>query len=141
MLHWFIAYAVCLVVFLVIDAAWITLVARKLYDVEAGDVLRDKPHIFPSVLFYLLYAAGVVVFAVYPLEQHFNGVHAVLVTYRDAAVWSAGLGLFAYATFAFTNQAIIKQWKYKLAVADLLWGAVVTGIVGLIGFVVIRALS
>jgi uncharacterized membrane protein len=139
LLHWLIAYGISLAAFLVIDGAWIALVARKMYDLEAGDVIRDKPQLPAGILFYLIYVVGVIVFGVLPMTRHFNGVHAVLATYRDVAGWGAGLGLFAYATFSLTNQAVIKDWKYKLVVADMLWGAILTAVVTVVGFGAYRA--
>ena len=141
MTQWLITYAATLVGFLAVDALWITFVSRKLYDLEAGDVLREKPKIGASLLFYLLYSLGITVFAVFPLTQHFNGIHATLTAYWQAAAWGGGLGLFAYSTFAFTNQAIIREWKYKLVVVDLLWGILITGGMTLVGFGVFRALA
>lgn len=141
MTHWLITYVSCLVGFVVIDGAWIFLVARKLYDVEAGEIIRDKPQLAPGIIFYLLYAAGITVFSVLPLTGHFDGMHAVLATYGDVAAWGAGLGIFAYSTFSLTNQSIIKQWRYKLALADTFWGAVVTALVSLLGFMVYRVLA
>lgn len=139
-MHWLFVYAASLVAFLVFDGAWKFLVTRKLYDLEASDVIREKPKLGAGILFYLVYAAGVTAFATYPLTQHFDGVHATLATYRDVALWGAGLGLFAYSSFAFTNQSIIRQWKYKLVFTDLLWGAFLTAVVSLVGFGVFRAL-
>ncbi len=141
MIHWAITYAVSLVAFRLIDAAWIFMVARKLYDLEASDVLREKPQLGASLLFYLIYAAGITVLGVLPLTRHFNGVHATLATYRDVAAWGVGLGLFAYSTFTLTNQSIIKNWKYKLVVSDLLWGGLLTAITTLVGFGVFRAFA
>ena len=141
MTHWLITYAAVLVTFLVIDALWITFVARKLYDLEAGDVLREKPKFSAGILFYLLYAAGITAFAVLPLTMHFDGIHATVRIYSEVAAWGAALGVFAYSTFALTNQAIIRDWKYKLVFIDLLWGALITAGAALVGFAVFRALA
>jgi uncharacterized membrane protein len=140
-MHWLVSYAVMLLAFFILDAGWITLVARKFYDIEVSDVMRPKPRLGAAVLFYIVYAAGVTAFATLPLTRHFDGVHATLATYRDVAIWGAGLGFFAYSTYALTNQSLIKEWKYKLVFTDLAWGAFLTALVSLIGFAAFRALT
>lgn len=139
--HWILTYLACLVAFVAFDAAWITLVARTQYDLEAGEVLRDKPQRLAGILFYLIYTLGLAGLAVWPTTRHFNGIHATLATYRDVLAWGGGLGFFAYATFALTNQAIIKDWRYKLVIADVLWGTALSAVATLVGFGVFRLLA
>lgn len=140
-MHWLISYLAALGVFLLLDAAWITLVTRKQYDLEVSEVMRPKPRLGAAVLFYLVYVGGVTAFATLPLTRHFNGIHATLDTYRDVAAWGGALGCFAYATYALTNQSIVKDWKYKLVITDVVWGAIVTAVVSLAGFAALRALA
>ncbi len=140
MKHWFLTYAACLIVLLILDGFWLTLVAGKLYCSEL-DIIRKKPQLGSGILFYLLYAAGVTAFAVLPLVHYYDGQRATSEVLLRVFGWGAGLGIFAYATFTLTNQTVIEGWKSKLTVLDTFWGGVLTGIVALVGFVVFRTLA
>jgi uncharacterized membrane protein len=70
-----------------------------------------------AAAFYLMYPAGVVMFAVAPSA---NWVHAVLL--------GAALGVFAYGTYDLTNLATLRRWPVRLSIVDMLWGTVLTAI-------------
>ena len=59
-------YLAVLVVFGVIDAAWLTTMGAILYRPVLGDILAPTMRIAPAIVFYLLYPVGLVVFAVIP---------------------------------------------------------------------------
>lgn len=139
LMHWFVTYVACLISFLLLDGAWLAFVAAKLYRSEL-DILRTKPQLGIGIVFYLLYCAGIVAFSLYPLVSHFNGTHVSLDMMLRVFLWGTGLGIFAYTTYALTNQAVIEGWKLKLSILDLLWGGIVTGFVSVAGFAVFRAL-
>ncbi len=140
MIPFIFAYIASLIAFVTADTVWLLFVVRKVYDIELGDVLRDKPKRFSAALFYLVYVAGIIAFGVWPMSIHLSGIHAIPTSYAEVAGWGAGLGLFGYASFALTAHSLIKQWRYKLVFADLLWGSVLTAGACLIGFAVHRTL-
>jgi uncharacterized membrane protein len=74
----------------------------------------------PAVAFYLIYIAGVVVFAVSPALQSGR--------WTTALGYGALLGLMAYATYDLTNQATLKDWSWTVTIADLCWGTFVTAV-------------
>ena len=45
-----------------------------------------------------------------------------------ALVLGAMFGFFAYATYDLTNLATLKGWSVGIALLDLAWGAIVTGV-------------
>jgi uncharacterized membrane protein len=55
---------------------------------------------------------------------------------RHASV--AGFGFFTYATYDLTNWAVLKDWTFSISAMDMVWGAVVTGIASLAGYLVMR---
>lgn len=119
-----IAYVSAAVVFLCIDAVWLRTMADILYRPLLGDILLERFRLAPAVLFYLIYIAGVVKFAVLPtlgadrwMTALFNG---------------ALLGLVAYSTYDLTNQATLKGWPSAITIADLCWGTVLTAAAALI---------
>lgn len=116
--QFFAAYAVSALVFLAIDAAWLATTASRLYRPAIGHLMRPDVDMKAAVTFYILYVAGIVIFAVAPaLEAR---------SWTSALGRGALLGLFAYATYDLTNQATLKEWPWRLSLIDMGWGAVVT---------------
>jgi uncharacterized membrane protein len=126
-----VAYVVTLAVFCGLDFLWLGFVAKGYYQSQLGGLLLDKPNIPVAALFYALYVAGVLVFAVLPA--------------LDAGQWSRALlhgalfGFFAYATYDLTNLATLKGWTPSVALLDLAWGTVVTGVSATAGCLVTRS--
>ena len=61
-----IAYLTTAVVFLCIDAVWLTVMSSRLYKPLLGPILLDNFNVKAAVLFYAIYIAGAVYFAVQP---------------------------------------------------------------------------
>jgi uncharacterized membrane protein len=101
-----------------LDMLWLGVIAKPLYQEGIGHLMADAPIVSVAVLFYLLYALGVVIFAVSP--QH------------HGASWGATLslgalfGFFAYATYDLTNLATLREWPLRLSLIDMAWGTVVS---------------
>ena len=120
-------------IFLGLDAIWLGLMANRLYRPLLGNLLLPRFEAVPASLFYLLYVAGIVIFAISPAI----GTGRVV-----TALWrGAFLGLVAYGTYDLTNQATLKNWPTILTIADLSWGATLTGLSASLGYLVARALS
>lgn len=128
-----IAYVATGLVFLAIDAIWLTAAAQRLYRPLMGDMLVDGFRLAPAVLFYLVYIAGIVVFAIVPA--------LVSDRWTTATSYGAFLGLFAYATYDLTNQATLKNWPVMVTVADLCWGTFLTAVAAAAGFLITRAFT
>ena len=97
-----IAYACAAATLLVLDIAWLRVVMVPLYRAELGELIRAQPSIAPSVVLYLLYVAGIVVFAIMPAVDSTSLLRAGLL--------GGFLGLLSYGTYDLTNLAILKAW-------------------------------
>lgn len=117
---WAWAYPSVAIVFLTLDAFWLTWAADRLYRPALDHLLAPGFELVPAVLFYLLYVAGMVHFAI--AQAVVAGRVAV------AARSGAFLGLLAYATYDLTNQATLSGWPWAVTLADLCWGTVATGV-------------
>ena len=113
-----IAYAATAVVFLALDAVWLTTLADRLYRPALGRLMLERFELAPAIAFYAIYLVGVVVFAVMP------GLDAR--RWTTALGLGALLGLVAYATYDLTNQATLGDWPWRVTIADLCWGTFVT---------------
>jgi uncharacterized membrane protein len=120
-----IAYPVTAFVFLALDAVWLTTMADRLYRPALGRLMLDRFELAPAAAFYLVYLVGVVVFAVMPgLDSR---------RWTTSLGLGALLGLVAYATYDLTNQATLRDWPWRVTIADLCWGTLATGFAAAVG--------
>ena len=126
-----IAYAATAAIFLACDAVWLRFSADMLYRPQLGDLLLTRFHVVPAALFYLLYIAGVVKFAVMPALAEGRWLTALLN--------GATLGLVAYGTYDLTNQATLKNWSTLVTIADLCWGTALTAVASALAYYITRS--
>jgi uncharacterized membrane protein len=130
MLSYAIRYGVVLATLVIGDMLWLSYFARTVFRPALGAILRDSPIWAVAALFYLLYALGVVVFALGPACR--------LASWRAALFYGALFGFFAYMTYDLTSLATIRAWTFRLAALDVLWGTFVTGLAGFLSYVISR---
>jgi len=116
------AFFSTLVLLGILDGLWLGLVARGFYRQQLGDLMAARPNWPVAGLFYLVYAFGVTYFIVNPAIAEDRPV---------SALWrGALLGLLAYGAYDLTNLATLRNWPVTLTVVDLLWGTLMTALVG-----------
>lgn len=115
-----IAYGLTLIVFAVIDTAWLGSMGDRVYRPLIGSMLADNFRLAPAIVFYALYAAGLTIFAVLPGLSDGG--------WKKALVWGGLFGLFAYGTYDLTNLATLKTWSVKLTLIDMTWGVCVSAV-------------
>lgn len=116
-------YAVALAAFLVVDAVWIIAFAGPLYQKKIGHLLADSVNWIAAVIFYLMFIAGLVFFAVRPVIK--NEIPAASGLFKSVI-----FGLMTYGTFSLTNLALIDTWPVSMAIVDMIWGMTVSVLVG-----------
>jgi uncharacterized membrane protein len=116
-----ILYLITLAVFFAVDMVWLGVVAKNFYRKHLGYLMGPKVGWPAAILFYLLFIAGLLIFAVRPALVAGAPIKALLL--------GAFLGLVAYATYDLTNQATVKDWPVVVTVVDLVWGTTLGGIV------------
>ena len=109
-----------------LDAVWLTLTSANLYRPALHAVLIDGFRPVPALLFYLIYLAGVVIFAVAPAMREAR--------WRTATLRGAAFGFFAYATYDLTNQATLTVWATRITLLDLAWGTFLTAVGATAGY-------
>ncbi|NTU51413.1 MAG: DUF2177 family protein [Candidatus Aminicenantes bacterium] len=114
-------YLITLAIFFAIDMVWLGVVAKTFYRKHLGYLMAPKVVWPAAILFYLLFIAGLVVFAVRPGLAAGAPLKALLL--------GAFLGLISYATYDLTNQATVKDWPALVTVVDLVWGTTLGGLV------------
>ena len=105
-------------VFFAIDLVWLGVVAPGMYQRHVGHLLAEQVRWVPALLFYAIYIAGLLTFAIVPALDAGSIARAV--------VLGALLGFFAYATFDLTCLALFKDFPVIVVVIDLIWGSVLS---------------
>jgi uncharacterized membrane protein len=109
-------YALTVPVFFIIDLVWLGVVAKGFYQKNLKYILSPNVNWTAAIIFYLMYIAGILIFAVLPGVAKDSLRHAVL--------WGALFGFFTYATYDLTNLALLKDWPLNIVIVDILWGVV-----------------
>lgn len=126
--------AATLLLFVAIDAVWLTLVTAPEFRETLGAILRPTPKWSAAVLFYLLYAGAMVWFVIGPGAAGQGSLFSV-------ALNGAALGLLAYGTYELTSMSTVKGWTWHLVMVDTGWGMFLTACVSVIIVWAARALS
>jgi len=133
MLSLAIRYFVTLIVLVVGDILWLGYFAHAVFRPTLKPILREDVDWRAVVLFYLLYAVGIAVFAISPALAQRSA--------RMALLYGLLFGFLAYMTYDVTNFATLKAWTFKLAVMDTGWGTFISGVAALIGYGATRLIA
>lgn len=130
MVHYIIAFLATALVFFGLDFIWLSKMTGLFYRQHIGHLLLDQPNIPVAAVFYLVYVAGIVYFAVAPA---LNGG-----SWTSALISGAILGFVAYGTYDMTNMATLKDWSLAVSVVDMSWGVFLTGTAATAGYFAAR---
>ena len=129
-MRYVVAYAVTLLVFLGMDFSFVLGLAAPIYKQEIGPLLLTNFNVVPSMLFYLVYIGGAVLFVVTPALKERR--------WQRAALLGVAFGLVAYSTYDLTNLGTMKGFTLKITLIDLTWGMVVTAVSSTVGYLAAR---
>lgn len=118
---WLKLYLLTVPVFFVIDMIWLGYLARNFYKTQLQSLLSPEVNWVAAFLFYFIYIAGILVFAVRP------GLEAGSLT--TACFFGALFGFFTYATYDLTNLATLRDWPMLVSVVDIAWGTLLCTLV------------
>ena len=123
-------YGLTVPVFFLIDIIWLGVVAKNFYQKNLKYILSPNVKWSAAIIFYLIYIAGILIFAVLPAVAKDS--------LRHAAVWGALFGFFTYATYDLTNLALLKDWPLIIVIVDILWGVVLCSAFATLSFFVAK---
>lgn len=127
------AYAAMALVIVALDFVWLGFVAKPLYQQSIGHLLAAQPNIPVAVVFYLLFALGLLIFAVMP--------NAANPSWGKTIASGALFGFFAYITYDLSNLATLRDWPVKIALIDIAWGTFISGVSAAAGKAAYQQLS
>jgi uncharacterized membrane protein len=120
MIKYIAAYFATAVVMIALDILWLGVIAKPLYQQGIGHLMADKPIIWAAVLFYVIYAGGLMMFAVAP-----NGSSTA---WGKTLLTAALFGFVAYATYDLSNLATLKNWPVGMTLLDMAWGSAISAL-------------
>ena len=120
-----------LVPMIIMDGVWLGVISKSFYARHLGFLMTSHPNWVAIIIFYILYAVGIVVFVVQP--GLVSGASVMKI-----ALLGAFLGLVAYGTYDLTSHAIVNNWPGIVTVVDMIWGAFITGAVSVIAYMVLK---
>lgn len=126
-LEFLLLFVVAFAVFIVVDLVWLVVIARKLYKKHLGYIMSDKVRWGAALIFYVIFIAGLVFFAIMPASS------ALM-----ALLYGGLLGFLGYATYDLTNLATLKGWPVTVTIIDLIWGTSLGAIVSVLTFLIVR---
>ncbi|CAB1081395.1 hypothetical protein D1AOALGA4SA_9048 [Olavius algarvensis Delta 1 endosymbiont] len=126
-------YALTIPIFFVIDIIWLGVIAKGFYRRQLGFILSPDVNWAAAIVFYLMYIVGILFFAVRPALNEGS--------WQQAIVLGGLYGFFTYATYDFTNLALIKGWPPIIVLVDILWGVCLCTIVSVSSFAIAKWLS
>lgn len=132
-MHPVLLYLATAAIFFAIDMFWLGVVAVAFYRTHLGYLLAPEVGWTAAIIFYLIFIAGLLLFAVYPAIDAGSLLRAALL--------GAAFGFVCYATYDLTNQATVRDWPLIVTLVDLAWGTVLGGVVASLSFLVHRLFS
>ncbi|MEZ4195654.1 MAG: DUF2177 family protein [Candidatus Paceibacterota bacterium] len=124
-------YLLTIPIFALFDIAWLGFIARDFYQDRLAHLLGPV-HWPAAIIFYLIFIAGILIFAVAPaLDSN---------SLSKAIVLGVLFGFFTYATYDLTNLATLKDWPVLVVIVDIMWGAFISGSVATISYLIGKAL-
>ena len=122
----FATYIIMFLVFVVVEALMLTFFMAPFFSKHIGHLMRPQINLYVTLLYYLLYVAGVFYFC------YFSGFKTG--SFPQTLLSGFLLGLLCYGVYDITNFLVLKDWKLQMTLIDMFWGGVVTCLISGVGF-------
>ena len=99
-------------IFLIIDVIWLSFAVKSFYRPNIGHLLLDKPVMWASAMFYIVYVFGLGVVIIEPSLNFEDTIKFLFKAFM--------FGLVAYGTYNLTNMATVKGWSASVVFVDML---------------------
>lgn len=118
-------FGIAFIVFSILDALWLGLIATSFYSKEFGALARRtadgalSPNWAAAIAAYIVLVLAIIIF----ILPQFTGKPI-----SPAIFWyGAMFGVVVYGVYDLTNLATLKDWSLKVTALDMLWGGVIYG--------------
>lgn len=130
--HMITQFITAFILFIGFDYVWLNYLSNGLYVDGLKPLLRLTADgkiaavVWAVIVVYIALSLGVVAFVLPKVQALLENKAAF------ALLWGALMGFVVYAVYDFTNYAIMSQYPLYLALIDVVWGTLLTGVVSLI---------
>lgn len=131
MLTYLKTFPAAMITFIILDYIWLNHIAKSFYVNNMQEVATIQNGniqitLWAGLIVYIFLALGIVHFVI-PLFKPND-------SWLPVFLMGAFLGFVIYGVYDFTNLATLKSWPLFLAIIDISWGAVATGIATLASY-------
>ncbi|MEN0006155.1 MAG: DUF2177 family protein [Bacteroidota bacterium] len=112
-------YLFAALAFFPLDMIWLGWIGRPIYNRQIGHLMAEQVDWAAAGIFYSIFLAGLLYFVVVPTLNGTSG---------EVLLRGALFGVITYATYEFTNKAVLATWPWPIVIVDVLWGAVLCAI-------------
>ena len=119
-------------IFLIIDVIWLSFAVKFFYRPNIGHLLLDKPVMWASAMFYIIYVFGLGVVIIQPSLNFEDTIRFLFKAFM--------FGLVAYGTYNLINMATVKGWSASVVLVDMLWGGSLTAFSSYFGILIAKKL-
>lgn len=123
----FFQYCIALITALILDGVWLGLIGKGFYKKYIGFMMSENPNLKVALLFYLIFAASIIVLVISPALAGQWSIWKVF-------LYGSLLGLVIYGGYDLTNQALIKNWPLTVTIVDMAWGTLMTAVVAVVTY-------
>ena len=116
-------------ILLILDFLWIALFMGKKYQQTIPKIQKENLKINQSsaLIVYILMIIGLNIFVVPNIRKE-NRL-------KDSLIYGFIFGIILYGVYDFTSGVVFKNWNFKLAIIDVIWGGFVYFISAYLGSV------
>ncbi len=124
------SWVVSLSLILLFDFIWFSFSVERFYKPYLGHIISGDFKYIIAFIFYFVYSFGIAYLIITP---------GLLLNESTFQILCKGfvLGFVSYAAYDLTNHATIKDWPTIVTIVDILWGAILTGLVSSITYKII----
>lgn len=96
-------------ILLLLDFLWISLFMNNKYKILVENIQKEKfvLNVYSAIIAYIFMVIGLIM---------------IVIKYKLSYIDTFIFGIVVYGVYDFTCGAIFKNWDFKLAILDILWG-------------------
>jgi uncharacterized membrane protein len=114
-----VTYLASMVWMFILDLIWLSQLAQPMYQQGIGHLMAKQANLLYAGIFYTVFVFGLIWYAIRPYRQQ-AGV-------KPSILAGAMYGFFIYASYEFTNLALLRDWPLGMSLIDIGWGVLLSG--------------
>lgn len=113
-----VTYLASMVWMFILDVIWLSQLAQPMYQQGIGHLMAAQANLLYAGIFYTVFVFGLLWYAIRPYRTQ-DGL--------KASILAGGMyGFFIYASYEFTNLALLKDWPLGMSLIDIGWGVLLS---------------